>query len=213
MTRTRVLVVDDHPLLRQGLRKVLELEGGFDVAGEAGSGEEALQMARRHQPRVILMDINLPGISGIEATRLIRGEMPDISILALTIHEDDQYVMEMMRAGASGYLLKDVDPGSLVEAINSAARGESYISPGVAGKVFGALSRMGQAQDGWNRELTPREREVLDLIAQGYGNQKIAGLLAISEKTVKNHVTSILRKLGVEDRTQAAVYALKHRLG
>ncbi len=212
MTRTRVLVVDDHPLLRQGLRKVLELEGGFEVVGEAGSGEDALQMARRHQPRVILMDINLPGINGIEATRLIRGEMPDISILALTIHEDDQYVMEMMRAGASGYLLKDVDPGSLVEAINAAARGEAYISPGVAGKVFGALSRMGQAQDGWNRELTPREREVLDLIAQGYGNQKIAALLAISEKTVKNHVTSILRKLEVNDRTQAAVYALKHKL-
>lgn len=213
MGQIRVLLVDDHPLLRQGLRKVLELDAGMTVVGEAGDGEEAVQLARRLQPEVILMDINLPGMNGIEVTRLIKGELPETKILALTIHDDDEYVLEMVRAGATGYLLKDVDPGGLVKAIRAAVRGEPYISPGIAGKVFGVLNRL--TREGYqpsHKDLTSRERDVLELIAQGYSNKKIAKILSISEKTVKNHVTSILRKLGVQDRTQAAVYALKNKL-
>ncbi|NLJ34243.1 MAG: response regulator transcription factor [Firmicutes bacterium] len=214
MRQIRILLVDDHPLLRQGIRKVLEFEADMRVVGEAGNGEEALKLARRLQPLVIIMDINLPDISGIEATRLIKAELPDTKILALTIHDNDEYVVQMVRAGATGYILKDVDPGGLVKAVRAAAKGESYISPSIAGKVFEALNRLSRQEESLPRErlLTNREQEVLELIVQGCSNAKIAELLAISEKTVKNHVTSVLRKLNVQDRTQAAVHALKNRL-
>ncbi|MGI6574726.1 MAG: response regulator [bacterium] len=213
MNRTRILLVDDHPLLRQGLRMVLELEPDLTVVGEAGDGEEALRLARNLQAQVVLMDINLPGMSGIEATKLIKADLPATKILALTIHDDDEYVLQMVQAGACGYLLKDVDPGGLVKAIRAAIRGESYISPGIAGKVFGVLNRLTQERYlPRDQVLTQREFEVLELIAQGYSNQRIAQDLTISEKTVKNHVTNIFRKLDVEDRTQAAVYALRHKL-
>ncbi|MGI6142424.1 MAG: response regulator [bacterium] len=214
MAQIPILLVDDHPLLRQGLRKVLELEPDFEVVGEAGTGEEALQLARSLRPRIILMDINLPGINGIEVTKMIKAELPETEILALTIHDDDEYMLQMVRAGARGYILKDVDPGGLIKAIQAALRGESYISPGIAGKVFGVLNRLARGGEYHPRSqiLTGREQEVLELIAQGCSNAKIAALLAISEKTVKNHVTNIFRKLGVEDRTQAALYAIKHKL-
>jgi len=214
LRQIRILLVDDHPLLRQGIRKVLEFEADMRVVGEAGNGEEALKLARRLQPLVIIMDINLPDISGIEATRLIKAELPDTKILALTIHDNDEYVVQMVRAGATGYILKDVDPGGLVKAVRAAAKGESYISPSIAGKVFEALNRLSRQEESLPRErlLTNREQEVLELIVQGCSNAKIAELLAISEKTVKNHVTSVLRKLNVQDRTQAAVHALKNRL-
>ncbi|NLP18111.1 MAG: response regulator transcription factor [Firmicutes bacterium] len=214
MTQIRILLVDDHPLLRQGIRKVLEFEPEMKVVGEAGTGEEALKLARNLQPLIIIMDINLPDISGIETTRLIKTELPDTKVLALTIHDNDEYVVQMVRAGATGYILKDVDPGGLVKAVRAAAAGESYLSPSIAGKVFDALNRLARQGESRPRErlLTNREQEVLELIVQGCSNAKIAELLVISEKTVKNHVTSVLRKLDVKDRTQAAVYALKNKL-
>lgn len=214
MTGIHILLVDDHPLLRQGIRKVLELEADMRVVGEAGTGEEALKLARNLRPLIVLMDINLPDISGIEAAKLIKAELPDTKILALTIHDDDEYMVQMVRAGATGYILKDVDPGGLIKAVRAAARGESYISPSIAGKVFGVLNRLARQGEGQPRKrlLTNREQEVLELIVQGCSNAKIAQLLVISEKTVKNHVTSVLRKLEVRDRTQAAVYALKNKL-
>ncbi len=214
MTQIRILLVDDHPLLRQGIRKVLEFEPEMKVVGEAGTGEEALKLARNLQPLIIIMDINLPDISGIETTRLIKTELPDTKVLALTIHDNDEYVVQMVRAGATGYILKDVDPGGLVKAVRAAAAGESYLSPSIAGKVFDALNRLARQGESRPRErlLTNREQEVLELIVQGCSNAKIAELLVISEKTVKNHVTSVLRKLDVKDRTQSAVYALKNKL-
>jgi len=214
LTQIRILLVDDHPLLRQGIRKVLEFEPEMKVVGEAGTGEEALKLARNLQPLIIIMDINLPDISGIETTRLIKTELPDTKVLALTIHDNDEYVVQMVRAGATGYILKDVDPGGLVKAVRAAAAGESYLSPSIAGKVFDALNRLARQGESRPRErlLTNREQEVLELIVQGCSNAKIAELLVISEKTVKNHVTSVLRKLDVKDRTQAAVYALKNKL-
>ena len=214
MTQIRILLVDDHPLLRQGIRKVLEFEPEMKVVGEAGTGEEALKLARNLQPLIIIMDINLPDISGIETTRLIKTELPDTKVLALTIHDNDEYVVQMVRAGATGYILKDVDPGGLVKAVRAAAAGESYLSPSIAGKVFDALNRLARQGESRPRErlLTNREQEVLELIVEGCSNAIIAELLVISEKTVKNHVTSVLRKLDVKDRTQAAVYALKNKL-
>jgi len=214
LAKIPILLVDDHPLLRAGLRKVLELEPDLAVVGEAGTGEEALRLARSLRPRIIIMDISLPGINGIEVTKMIKAELPETEILALTIHDDEEYMLEMVRAGARGYILKDVDPGGLIKAIKAALRGESYLSPGIAGKVFGVINRLARGGEYQPRRqiLTRREQEVLELIAQGCSNAKIASLLAISEKTVKNHVTSIFRKLGVKDRTQAALYAIKHKL-
>lgn len=213
MDEIRVLIADDHPLIREGLRHVLELDQRLKVVGEVGDGQGAINMARTLHPDVILMDLRMPGTSGVEASRVIRREFPDIRIIILTIAEDED-VLEVIQTGASGYLLKDVEPAELLKAIYNVTEGKPVIHPVVTGRLLGELNRLTTPvpeKDGINA-LTEREKEVLALIARGESNRNIARKLFISEKTVKNHITSIFRKLRVEDRTQAAIYAIKKRM-
>ncbi|MGE5653196.1 MAG: response regulator [Bacillota bacterium] len=208
----RLLLADDHTLVRQGIRHILEMESGLQVVGEAGNGEETLNMARSLRPDVILMDVNMPVMNGVEATRLIRQEMPEIAVVALTIHDDEEYLFELVKVGAAGYLLKDVEPASLIEAIHRVAQGQSYLHPAVAAKLMGGYNRLLQEKETvatTSKLLSEREVEVLVYIAKGQHNDQIAETLFISEKTVKNHITNILRKLDVEDRTQAVIKAVK----
>lgn len=212
--RTKVIIVDDHPLVREGLRKVLELERDIDVIDEAGDGQGAINVTRMNQPDVILMDINMPGTNGIEATRVIKREFPTVGVIALTIHEEEEYVLELVRAGVSGYVLKDIAPAKLVETIKTVAKGHSVIDPSITNKIFGEINRLSRSKrmkEEWET-LTDREMDVLKMIAQGCSNKEIAKGLTISEKTVKNHITNIFRKLQVDDRTQAVLFAIKHRL-
>lgn len=216
-----ILLVDDHKLFRKGLRRILELESDFRIVGEAGNSVEAMLSLGEVSPDVILMDINMPGGSGIEATRRIKTRYPEINILVLTIHDDTEYLFEVVRAGAAGYLLKDVEPLRLCEAIRTVAVGGSVVNPGLGDKLMREFARLSEqpaaaAEFVIHQQqlllLSPRELEVLHLMAQGYTNLRIATELFISEKTVKNHVSSILRKLDVKDRTQAVVQGVKLKL-
>lgn len=213
--KIRLILVDDHHLVREGLRKILELEKEFEIIDEAGDGQGAINVARRHKPDVVLMDINMPGTNGIEATRVIKREMPQVGVIALTIHEEEEYVLELVRAGVSGYVLKDIAPAKLVETIKTVSLGHSIIDPSITNKLFGEISRLGnrtrRIKEDWET-LTEREMDVLNLISRGQSNKEIARSLTISEKTVKNHITNIFRKLQVDDRTQAVLFAIKHRL-
>lgn len=214
-----VLIVDDHPLLRQGLSTLLELEGGITVVGQASNGPEALRLAEELQPDVILLDINMPGMNGIEVAKIARERHPEIGILVLTIHDDETYVNEMIRSGAKGYLLKDAEPRQVVQAIKQVARGGSVYPTELMERVmeryhelevqYGRLQTAATIQE---LSLTSRELEILKYIVEGMSNKEIANALYISEKTVKNHITSLLRKLDVEDRTQAAVFAVSQGL-
>lgn len=217
----RILVADDHALLRQGIKNVLELEPDFEVVAEAGDGEEAVKKAGEIRPDIALIDINMPRLNGLEATKRIQELYPDIKVVVLTIHDDESYVVEVVKAGAAGYLLKDVEPGMLIKAIQTVNEGESFIYPTLAKKLFGEITRMederkhGPAsilQRGRDERLTLRELEVLQLIAKGLSNQEIANQLFLSEKTVKNHLTNIFRKIDVADRTQAVLFAIKHKI-
>ena len=214
-TNTKVLIVDDHSLLRQGLVRLLDLEASINVVGQAADGEEALKKVEELEPDVVLMDINMPILNGIETTRQIRRRWPKIRVLALTIHDDEGYISEMIRAGARGYVLKDAEPDNLFHAIQRVHGGETYFPPDLMEKVMERYHRLnteyGQQQvDRPGEEpLTRRELEVLNCIVRGMSNRDIAGALFISEKTVKNHITSLLRKLNVNDRTQAAVMAVQ----
>lgn len=208
----RLLLADDHTLVRQGIRHILEMESDLQVVGEASNGEDTLKMARALHPDVILMDVNMPVMNGVEATRLIRQEMPEIAVVALTIHDDEEYLFELVKVGAAGYLLKDVEPASLIEAIHRVAEGQSYLHPAVAAKLMGGYNRLVHERETvavTSKLLSEREVEVLVCIAKGQHNDQIAETLFISEKTVKNHITNILRKLDVEDRTQAVIKAVK----
>lgn len=214
-----ILLVDDHKLFRKGLRRILELEPDFRIVGEAGNSVEAMSALGEVNPNVILMDINMPGGSGIEATRRIKTRYPEINILVLTIHDDTEYLFEVVRAGAAGYLLKDVEPLRLCEAIRTVAVGGSVVNAGLGDKLMREFARLSQQPAATSefaiqqqRLLSPREMEVLHLMAQGHTNMRIATELFISEKTVKNHVSSILRKLDVKDRTQAVVQGVKLKL-
>ncbi|MCR4441593.1 MAG: response regulator transcription factor [Peptococcaceae bacterium] len=212
--KIRVVIVDDHPLVREGLRKILEMSDEIEVVDEAGDGQGAINVTRKQKPDVILMDINMPGTNGIEATRVIKREFASVGIIALTIHEEEEYILELVRAGVSGYVLKDIAPAKLLETIKTVAAGQSVIDPGITSKVFGELNRLSRSRrvkEEWET-LTDREMDVLKLIAQGRSNKEIAKLLTISEKTVKNHITNIFRKLQVEDRTQAVLFAIKNRM-
>lgn len=212
MKEIRVMLVDDHALIREGLAKILALEKGFALVGEAADGEEAVRLAGVIQPDVILMDVNMPTLSGIEASRAIKERYPGIEIIALTIHDDEAYVSALIRAGASGYLLKDVSADELTKAIRRVCSGEAVLHPAISRKALQALRQEAAKASGQEAGLTPRELEVLALVVQGADNRSVASTLFISEKTVKNHLTSIFRKLGVHDRTQAALYAVKQKL-
>ncbi|MCW2278829.1 response regulator transcription factor [Heliophilum fasciatum] len=208
----RILIADDHPIVRQGLRKILELELRFEVIDEVGDGQSAIRQSRSLQPDVILMDINMPGASGIEACQVIKREHPQIGIIILTAHDDEGDILRAVEAKVDGFLLKDVDPDRLSSAILCVAQGGSVLDPDIINKAAGyGRQRHGHGQDHRGDDLTEREKDVLSLIGRGASNQAIAQTLFISEKTVKNHITSIFRKIQVKDRTQAALFAIKHR--
>jgi NarL family two-component system response regulator LiaR len=202
-----VLIVDDHLLVRQGVRAFLETQSDIRVVGDAGSGEEAIQLATELVPDVVLMDLVMPGIDGVEATRHLRRVSPRTQVLVLTSYHQDEHIFPAIRAGALSYLLKDVSPVELAEAVRKAARGEAVLHPRVAARVVQELhGARAESFNPWS-DLSERELEVLRLIAGGMDNAEIAERLVISEKTVKSHVSNILSKLHVGDRTQAAVYA------
>lgn len=206
-TRIRVLVVDDQALFREGLRAVLSADAGLEVVGEAANGEEALRACERLRPDVVLMDLKMPELDGVAATRRLHVQHPRARVVVLTTFDDDERVFEALRAGAVGYLLKDASAARLGEAIRAAARGESFLHPAVASKVIAELSRLRARAPVPQALVTPRELEVLQRLARGASNKEIAAALFVSEGTVKNHVTSILEKLGVSSRTEAAVRA------
>jgi len=209
LDKIRVLIADDHALVREGLRKLLELSDNIEILSEVGDGQGAINIARKEKPDVILMDVNMPGTNGISATRVIKREMPSIHVIALTIYEDEE-VVDMVRAGVSAYVLKDVAGSELIDTINRVMQGEVVIHPRVANRLVRELSRNENKKN--DIRLTKRESDVLLLLVKGHSNKEMAEAMFISEKTVKNHLTSIFRKLGVKDRTQAAVYALKNNI-
>ena len=210
----RVLIADDHPLFREGMRGRLDRVADIEVVGEAASGDEVIELAHRLEPRVILMDIKMPGLNGIEATREIQQSTPHIGVLVLTMFEDDDSVFAAMRAGAKGYLLKDSGGEEVVNAIRAVASGEAVFGPGVAERIIGFFSvpRPAAPQRAFP-ELTEREEEVLSLVAQGKSNQEISRRLFVSLKTVRNHVSNILLKLQVADRAQAVIRARDAGMG
>lgn len=213
MTETiSILITDDHALVRQGIRDFLELQPDLTIAGEAISGENAVHLAGELAPDVVLMDLVMPGIGGVEATRQVKQASPRSQILVLTSYHDDEYIFPALRAGAISYVLKDIGPEELADAIRKAARGESVLHPRVAARVVQEMR--GEKRDTPNlfHELSDRELEVLRLIADGRSNAEIARKLVISEKTVKGHVSNILGKLHMLDRTQAAVFAWRQGL-
>lgn len=203
----RVLIVDDHSVVREGLRAFLELQDGLEVVGEAADGEEAIEATSRLRPDVILMDLVMPRLGGVAAMRRLREEVPEARVIVLTSFLDDDKLLPALRAGAAGYLLKNTEPQELARAVRAAHAGEALLDPVVAARLVETLA----AEDGQEPldRLTPREREVLVLIGLGFSNKRIANELDLSEKTVKTHVGHVLAKLGVTDRTQAAVVAVR----
>jgi len=209
----RVLIVDDHAPFRAGLRALLTSVPEMEVAGEAGNGNDAILGATELQPDVILMDIQMPGMNGIEATRLIYQSNPHIGVIVLTMFEDDDSVFAAMRAGARGYLLKGADQAEILRAIHSVRNGEALFGPGIARRLINFFAQHNPQTQHPFPELTEREREVLDLLARGMSNAEIAGTLVISQKTVRNHVSNIFNKLQVADRGQAIIRARDAGLG
>lgn len=203
-----ILLVDDHQVVRQGVRAFLDTQPDFLVVGEAESGEEALQLADQHIPDVILMDLVLPGeVDGVEATRQVKKSSPRTQIVVLTSYHEDEFIFPAIRAGALSYVLKDIGPEELAEVVRKAARGEAVLNPRVAARLIQEIQGRRELSTNPFTELSDREMEVLRLIAAGSSNAEIAEKLVISEKTVKGHVSNILSKLHLADRTQAAVYA------
>ena len=205
-----VLIVDDHSVVREGLRVFLQLQDGIEVAGEAGDGEEALEQALALRPDVILMDLVMPKLDGVAAMRELRARVPESRVIVLTSFLDDERLLPSIQAGAAGYLLKNSEPAELVRAIRAAHGGETIIDPTVASRLVQAIAD--GRRSAADQALTGREREVLELIARGRSNKRIAFELGISEKTVKTHVGHVLAKLGVSDRTQAALLAVREGL-
>jgi len=206
-----VLLIDDHRVVRQGLRDFLELQEDIEIVGEASSGEEGVQLARELIPDVVLMDLVMPGIDGVEATRQLKAVSPSTRVIVLTSFADDDKVFPAIKAGAISYLLKDVSPEELAHAIRAAQRNEAVLHPEVAARLMQEFSAP-RPDEAPVEQLTPREMEVLRLIARGKSNKEIADALIVSEKTVKTHVSNILSKLHLADRTQAAIYALRKRI-
>jgi two-component system, NarL family, response regulator DegU len=214
MSKIRVMIADDHSMVRQGLKQILELEDDIAVVAQAANGEEAVRLAREHKPDVILMDINMPGTNGLQAIKELKQDKHPYKVIVLTIHQDREYLFKTLQMGSEGYVLKDAEPSVLIEAIRNVFRGQSYIQPNMTRELVKEFNRVTLHEKDKQDEnnLTSREIEVLDLIAEGMINKEIAKQLYISEKTVKNHVSNIFKKLNVSDRTQAAIYAFKHNL-
>ena len=211
--KIKVLIVDDHQVVRQGLRTFLELQDDVLVVGEAGDGESAVDMVQQLNPNVVLMDLVMPRLDGISATRQVKSLAPSVKVIALTSFTEDDKVFPAIQAGASSYLLKDVSPDNLVEAIRAAYRGEARLHPDIARKLMEQVAHQTPpSRESHVEGLTERELDVINLVAHGLNNQEIAKELVISEKTVKTHVSNILSKLQLDDRTQLAIYAIKKGL-
>ncbi|WP_100374062.1 response regulator [Bacillus sp. FJAT-45037] len=219
----RIVLIDDHQLFREGVKRILALEPGFEIVADGEDGSEAMGLVEEHNPDVILMDINMPKVNGVEATKELIAKYPNVRVLILSIHDDETYVTHVLKTGASGYLLKEMDANSLIEAVKVVASGGSYIHPKVTHNLIKEYRRLATEDDKHEdsigfREvefrkplhiLTRRECEVLQLMTDGQSNRTIGESLFISEKTVKNHVSNILQKMSVNDRTQAVVEAIK----
>lgn len=213
MEEINVLLVDDHPLINEGLEKILSLDDSIKVVGKANDGNEAIELAIKLKPDVVVMDINMPGIDGVEACAVIKDNLPQTEIIALTVCEEEDRILQILKAGAKGYFLKDVDPESLIDAIKNVVNGQSFIHPQIAAKVLNRFATLTSKQsDDVGNVLTHRELEVVQYVAKGFSNKKIAETLFISEKTVKNHITNILRKLDLRDRVQVAIWAIKEKI-
>ncbi len=220
MDTIRVIIVDDHPLFRQGLRDILRSEPDIVLVAEGANGQEALSLAHQHQPDAILLDINLPDLNGLQVTRQLRTERLAAAVIVLTAYDDTEQVLHAFRAGASAYCPKDVDPHKLIQLLRQVAQGHYVIGDqvfdqeGLQGWLDKGVQQAGRSYRDDAREvfspLSPREMEILEYVTRGLSNKEIAYSLGISHQTVKNHMTAILQKLSVEDRTQAAVYALRH---
>ena len=220
----RLYIADDHVLFREGLVRIFDLEEGIEVVGQAADGEQAIKQVLEIEPEVVLMDINMPKVTGVEATKAIKKQRPNVKIIVLSIHDDESYIFETIRAGASGYLLKDVEGRVLIDAISHVANGGSFIHPRVTSKVLKEFTRLSEEAENlqiysktdeeandsvWEDLLTTREQEILTLMARGMSNRDVSEELFISEKTVKNHVSNIFQKMQVRDRTQAVIHAIK----
>ncbi len=209
----RLLLCDDHAMFRQGLKSILETEEGFRVIGEAANGREAVRYALETQPDVVLMDIQMPGLDGVAATKAILEERPEMRVIILTMYRQDRYVFEAIKAGARGYLLKDADAGELIEAIRRVHEGETLLSAEMAASILDEFAKVREqatpVQGHALSELTEREAAILRLLAQGASNQQIAEELNVSEKTVRNRLSEIFAKLRLNNRTQAALFALR----
>lgn len=212
----KIVIVDDHAMVREGLRQMLNMEDDFVIIGEAEHGDEVVEKVQALKPDVVLMDINLPGKNGIELTGELRRKAPTIKVLALSVDGDQYHILQMIKAGASGYILKDANSETLCEAIKTVARGDAYLPPHLLAVVLDEFRQAPfmepKVAPPDELGLTPREVEIIGYIACGENNKEIAGKLFISEKTVKNHVSNILRKMNLEDRTQVAVYAYQKGL-
>lgn len=216
----KILIADDHALLRQGIKRVLNFEDDLEVIGEAEDGQEALARTLIMQPDVLLLDLNMPGLSGLEVAKQLKQADCKTRIIALTIHDSDNYVLELLKNGALGYLLKDVEPAVLIKAIHVVNDGNAFVYPMLAERLFGSVAISDNVEskakeildESRGERLTAREMDVLECIAKGFSNNDISKALGLSEKTVKNHLTSIFHKLKVNDRTQALVYVLKNKI-
>lgn len=212
MNTISILIADDHSIVREGLKQLLDLEEDFEVIGQASNGIETIEKVKSLSPDVLLLDINMPVMNGINALRKIKEEGLSTNVVVLTLHEDREYLLETMQIGATGYILKDSDSATLYKAIRDAYNGESYIQPKLAAELVKEFNKPKGVKLKPENELTQREYEVLSLIAEGHNNKEIADDLFISEKTVKNHVSNIFRKINVSDRTQAAIYAFRNNI-
>lgn len=220
--KTKIVIIDDHQLFREGVKRILDFERDFEVVAEGDDGSEALQLVEQYQPDVVIMDINMPSVNGVEATKQLVEANPETKVIILSIHDDETYVTHALQTGARGYLLKEMDADALIQAVKVVAEGGSYLHPKVTHslvKEYRRLASQGQASTYLMQEveirrplhlLTRRECEVLQLLADGKSNRGIGEALYISEKTVKNHVSNILQKMNVNDRTQAVVVAIKN---
>lgn len=223
METTKIVIIDDHQLFREGVKKILDFEDSFEVVAEGDDGTEAVELVRQYQPDVIIMDINMPNVNGVEATKQLIEQYPEAKVIILSIHDDENYVTHALKTGASGYLLKEMDADALIEAVRIVADGGSYLHPKVTHNLVNEYRRLAAEASGVSVHsfqqlevcrplhlLTRRECEVLQLLADGKSNRGIGEALFISEKTVKNHVSNILQKMNVNDRTQAVVVAIKN---
>ncbi len=220
--KTSIVIIDDHQLFREGVKRILDFEASFDVVAEGDDGSQAMNLVEEYNPDVVIMDINMPNINGIEATKMLIDHYPETKVIILSIHDDENYVQHALKTGAQGYLLKEMDADALIEAVHVVANGGSYLHPRVTHNLVKEYRRLVAEENSGHDSmqapeirrplhlLTKRECEVLQLLADGQSNRTIGESLYISEKTVKNHVSNILQKMNVNDRTQAVVLAIKN---